>query len=88
MAYETKNKGALFVNDKEGHENWPDRKGTLNVEGKDYWLSGWLKKDKNGNQYLSLAVQPKEKKEPRGGGGATAGQGEDLSDEIPFITQF
>lgn len=60
MAFEQKdNSGALFVNDKKDHEKSPDRNGSIRVAGIDYWLSGWLKVDKNGKQYLSLAVNEK-----------------------------
>ena len=59
--YDNSNRGALFKNDKK-NPNWPDYKGSLNVAGIDYWLSAWLKKDKNGNTYMSLNVKPKEDK--------------------------
>lgn len=61
--YDNRNKGALFRNDKEGgNPDWPDFRGSVNVEGKDYWLSGWKKTSKAGASYLSLAVKPKETK--------------------------
>lgn len=60
MAYETKpNTGSLFVNDRKQQVNQPDRTGTINIDGKLYWLSGWLK-EANGKKYLSLSVKPKE----------------------------
>ncbi|MFA6063915.1 MAG: hypothetical protein WC736_15110 [Gallionella sp.] len=55
------NTGGLFKNDKQ-QENWPDYKGNINVDGKDYWLSAWLKTSKAGEKYMSLSVQPKEKR--------------------------
>ncbi len=60
--FDNTNRGAVFVNDRKETEKHPDRTGTLNVEGRDYWVSGWLKKDKNGKPFLSLAVKPKEAK--------------------------
>ena len=68
--YDNTNTGALFVNEDkdEGHPKWPDRKGRLNVNGVDYWLSGWLKTSKSGKKYLQLKLgdekggtKPKEK---------------------------
>ena len=60
MEYDNTNTGAIFVNDKKSTDKHPDRKGSLNVGGVEYWLSGWLKKDKSGNTYMSLSVTPKE----------------------------
>ena len=62
MEYDNTNSGALFVNPKKSTDKHPDRTGSLNVDGVDYWISGWLKKDKNGNPFLSLSVNPKEEK--------------------------
>lgn len=60
MAYDNNNSGALFKNDKQGVETRPDYRGQINVDGTDYWLSSWLKKDKNGNTFMSLSVQSKD----------------------------
>ena len=58
MAFEQKdNSGALFVNDKAGNDKRPDRTGRAMIGGKLYRVSGWMKKDKAGNPYLSLAFQ-------------------------------
>lgn len=61
MAFEQKpNTGTLFINDRKTTENHPDRAGTINVGGTEYWLNGWIKTDKKGRQYLSLAVKAKQ----------------------------
>lgn len=61
MAYERKdNSGAVFVNDRKAADNHPDRSGDAIIDGRAYWVNGWLKKDKNGKQYLSLAFKPKD----------------------------
>jgi hypothetical protein len=61
--YDNTNTGALFKNDKQGNENWPDYRGQINVNGEDFWISAWLKTSKkDGTKYMSLAVQPKEQK--------------------------
>jgi len=41
------------------NESWPDYKGSLRVEGRDYWLAGWIKDGPHG-KFLSLAVTPKD----------------------------
>jgi hypothetical protein len=85
--YDNTNRGALFKNRKD-NPNWPDYKGSLNVAGTDYWLSAWLKKDKNGNTYMSLNVKPKEDKPveaPAAAKAATvAAKPDPLDDDIPF----
>ena len=57
--YDNTNSGALFKNDKKATEKHPDYKGSVNADGTDYWLSAWLKTDKNGNKYMSLGLTPK-----------------------------
>ena len=58
--YDNTNSGAIFVNNKKTTDNHPDRNGTLNVDGVEYWISGWLKKSKNGDPFMSLSVKRKE----------------------------
>lgn len=61
MAYDNKNKGALFINEKKRNDKDPDRSGNINIEGVDYWLSGWIN-EKDGKKYLTLAAKKKEPK--------------------------
>lgn len=51
--YDNTNRFVLFVNDRKEDDNDPDRTGSININGVEYFLNGWLKKDKNGRQYLS-----------------------------------
>ncbi len=61
--YDETNRGTLFKNDMEGRsENFPPYGGSINIDGKDYWLSAWVKDGKSGNKFFSLAVKPKEPK--------------------------
>lgn len=60
MTYDNTNSGVLFENDQKGNEKAPNRKGTINVEGKEYWISAWDKTSQKGQDYISLSVQPKE----------------------------
>jgi hypothetical protein len=61
MAYEMKdNTGSIFINDKKESERHPDRKRSILVDGRAYWLSGWLKKTKDGKPYLSLSIKPRD----------------------------
>jgi hypothetical protein len=61
MSYEQKdNSGSVFQNTRKEKDTHPDRTGSARIGGVDYWVSGWLKKDKNGSQYLSLSFKPKD----------------------------
>lgn len=87
MSYDQKpNTGALFVNDRKSKDAHPDRSGKINVEGKLYYLDGWLKQDKNGKPWLSLSVKPIEPRtetapvQQRPVTGTIA----DMQDDVPF----
>lgn len=41
MEYDNTNSGAVWLNTEKLSERHPDYKGKLNVNGEDYWLSGW-----------------------------------------------
>ena len=78
------NSGVLFKNDKKETEKHPDYKGSILINGTDYWLSAWIKEGKSG-KFMGLAVSPKEaqpSKVPYGHGGTTK-EGHD-SEDVPF----
>jgi len=76
MAYEQKdNTGTLWINDRKEKDTHPDRTGTLLIEGKSYFLNGWIKKTKDGKPFMSLSVKPK---------AGEAGPKPELDDTIPF----
>ena len=58
------NSGVLFRNDKRENEKAPNYKGNITVDGKDYWLSAWVKEGKSG-KFMGLAVSPKEEYKPK-----------------------
>jgi hypothetical protein len=63
MEYDNTNKGALFKNDDKDPNDDKDRDyfGSLDIEGTEYWLSGWVRTSKkSGKKYLSLSVKPKQ----------------------------
>lgn len=61
MQYDNTNRGSLFKNDDKQQDNHPDYKGSLNVNGIDLWVSGWIKtSEKTGKKFMSLSVKPKE----------------------------
>lgn len=64
--YDNDMTGVLFKNEEkdDDHPNWADYKGSAELDGTEYWVSGWIKEGKNGKlkgkKFLSLAFQPKE----------------------------
>lgn len=55
------NRGSMWENDHKTTEKHPDFRGSLNVDGTVYWISGWTDM-KNGKRYMSLSVQPQEER--------------------------
>lgn len=88
MAREQKdNSGIIFKNDNKKTENHPDRTGHAMIGGREYFVSAWLKKDRNGDAFLSLAFKPKDAArvaKPSGSAPVAPKYGADLDDEIPF----
>lgn len=87
--YSNENRGALFKNEKKTQETHPEYTGSINVNGTDYWLSGWIKEGKNGGKFFSLSVRPKQEaprqsSEPTRKAKGGAGGFEDMADDIPF----
>jgi uncharacterized protein (DUF736 family) len=58
--YDNTNSGALFANADRKTDKHPNARGTLNVEGVEYWISAWTKVSKKGDKYQSLSVQRKD----------------------------
>lgn len=85
--FDNTNTGALFKVDDKQSDRHPDYNGSLNVDGVEYWVSGWIRMSKADKRYLSLSVKPKEKEEKPAKrpsqDGAKARQLDDESD-IPF----
>jgi hypothetical protein len=58
MEYSNENRGVLFKNDRKETERHPDYKGSINIDGEEFWLSSWIKDGKSG-KFMSLSVTPK-----------------------------
>lgn len=79
--YDDTNRGAMFKNTSRETDRHPEYKGTLDVNGRAYWISAWLKVSAKGEKYMSLSVQAKEAA-PAKPASKSRTVGED--DEIPF----
>ena len=59
--YDNTNKGVLFIKHDRPTDKHPTMTGKININGTEYWLSGWTNyKKSDGEKYLSLAVNPME----------------------------
>lgn len=85
------NSGALFKNDRKEQPKHPDYNGSITIDGREYWLSAWIKEGQKG-KFMSIAAKPKEERQEqptrtqqratpaqRHGGGF-----DDIDDQIPF----
>jgi hypothetical protein len=80
--YDNTNSGTLFRNDRRTNDRQPTHTGSINVEGKDYWLSAWVKESKKnpGQKFFSLALTAKEdfaSQSPAAGSGS-------YDEDVPF----
>ena len=64
MEEKRNNSGVLFKNDKKERDKDPDFKGSILVDGVEFWMSAWIKEVKNGD-FLGLAVSPKDVQPPK-----------------------
>lgn len=83
MAYDNTNTGALFKAKERATEKHPEYTGTINIDGREYWLSGWVKESKAGQKYFSLAVKPKDAPKQERDTRAPK-HFEDMKQDIPF----
>jgi len=83
VTYDNTNSGALFTNDDKMTDRHPDIKGTLNVEGVEYWCSGWNNTSKAGKDYISLKIE-KKKPKPQTHTPQNSYDGPAPEDSIPF----
>ena len=62
--YDNTNRGLLAKNDRKQGETQPDYTGSININGVEYWLNGWLRVGKTGRlagqKYFSLSVKAKD----------------------------
>lgn len=91
------NRGAIWKNKKKEKDTHPDFTGSLNVDGTEYWVNAWRRKDDAPETApaLSFSVRPKDApqqpisqrampKGPRYSDDRITTGRRDLDDEVPF----
>ncbi len=65
MPHDNTNRGAIWKNEKKEQDTHPDFTGSLNVDGVEYWVSAWKRKEGAAPKApaLSFSVKPKETKQ-------------------------
>jgi hypothetical protein len=60
--YDNTNRGAMWRNTRKQSDTHPDLSGSINIDGKEYWISGWTKKEGAADSapVVSMSVRPKE----------------------------
>lgn len=92
MSYDNTNSGGLFRNkDKVPGDNKPNYTGTINFDGKEMRIAGWMNKSQSGVTYMSLKVtEPREQQQGHQNQDGMGGQSQpnnsvgDLDSDIPF----
>jgi hypothetical protein len=88
--YDNNNRGSIWKNEKKEKDTHPDFTGSLNVNGVEYWVSAWKRKEGAAPKApaLSFSVKPKEEQQPAPKKPDPISSGRslkaDMDDEIPF----
>ena len=88
--YSNNNRGQFWRNEKKETDTHPDFKGSINVEGVEYWLSAWKRKEGANPKAPAISISIQKKEDAHNAGIAQAGQAvnnptEDFDpNEVPF----
>jgi len=83
--YDRTNTGIISKNDRKETDTHPDIRGSINIDGVEFWLDGWLKTRNDGSgRFYSLRAKRKDAPKPKQVA-ASRVPGEDDSDlDVPF----
>lgn len=83
--YDNNMTGIISRNDSKEQPNHPDYKGNCEVDGVQYWLSGWIKQRKDGQgSFLSLSFKPKDQQTGNRGSSASKQSYDEPPDDLGF----
>lgn len=87
MAYDETNRWTLNKNPNKADPKHADYKGKINIDGKLYWLDGWIKDGANG-KFISGTAKPATPKADPISSGLPQRQNimpdDDMNDDVPF----
>lgn len=61
--YDNNLTGALFKVDQKKSDRHPDYNGSCEINGTEFWVSGWIKQSKAGKAFMSLSFTAKEQQQ-------------------------
>jgi hypothetical protein len=84
--FDNSNRGAIWKNKKKDAPTYADFTGSINVDGHDYWLNGWLRAPDASPESPSMRFTVKRKDgQPQQQAAAPRQQARsEMDDEIPF----
>lgn len=85
--YDNNNRGSIWKNDKKETDKHPDFTGSLNVDGVEYWVSAWKRRQDQSDKAPALSFSIKAKDEsvsPPTKTSKTNVQIDEIDSDIPF----
>jgi hypothetical protein len=82
--YDNTNRGSIWKNDKKETDNHPDFTGTLNVDGIEFWVSAWKRKEGADPKAPALSFTVRMKEEKPQQKTQTSKTVDDFEDDIPY----
>jgi hypothetical protein len=87
--FDNTNRGSIWKNDKKEKDTHPDFTGSLNVDGREFWVSAWKRKEGASPKAPALSFSVKPKDEPHERRPVEQpGRGKAMDDEIPFNLEW
>lgn len=83
MATDRDMSGILGKNRRREKDSHPTHQGDCKIDGKDFWISAWVKEGRDGSRFFSLSFKPKDQ-QPAAPAPKPAPAQEILDDDIPF----
>lgn len=83
MSYDNTNRGTLGRNTRREKDSHPEFSGKCDIDGKMYWISGWVKEGQGG-KFFSLSFKPQEEQQQKPAAKPSTKPLSEMDDDIPF----